>query len=490
MGFKKQLRYVALSVAAFAGITKDTKVKIEYPEGAAPEPLKGIDKDNGLVIVFPNGYNYVQFEGDQEVGKTSIIECIKEAAGGIASSDTVHQGVDEEGKPKADKKYLEKFYGTDGGLYELRVTKTTIALEQIELDEDGNPVLDKKGKEIRSIRKEPKTLLQKIVGAAGISPMTLKEMNGGQQVKWLRSLYNLDLEVETFEEKLKQDFNTTYQSRTSANREYDRYAKILSDNEYYKKYEEWQKYFEAVTFEDLKASVDGVIRKKNTYDQALIRVEAIKDSIEKINIDIEDFEEQIKSIMSKIAVKQQAKEVELEKLKIGLQFIEANKEAPNEFIAITDKIKETDNYGAHRVNFDNMVNMKKTMDHNADEKIRLTSRLDELAKTKKDYVKKFSPVIPGFEVLIADEEDKREGLFYKNKSLAILAESELWELATQLWKELNVKIIYVENVSSLGSGAIQKFNEFLSQGGCYIFGTKMNRAEDNLKISFHTNIPG
>jgi hypothetical protein len=132
---------------------------------------------------------------------------------------------------------------------------------------------------------------------------------------------------------------------------------------------------------------------------------------------------------------------------------------------------------------------KKKMDAASDEKIRLNNLVDEYATLKKEYIKQFTPDIEDFEVCIKDEGEEREGLYYKKRSLSMLAESELWELATQIWKAMGVKIIYVENVSSLGTGAVEKFNQFLKNDGAYIFGTKMNRGEDNLKISFHTSIP-
>lgn len=490
MSIKKQLRYVALNVSAFAGIGKKTKVKVEYPEKVdVSETLKNIEPNNGVVIVFPEGYPYVELEGNQGVGKTSLIECLKEAAGGIASSNTINQDVDEENLPVLDKKYTERFWGIDDRLYNLKVTKSTITLEEIETDVDGNPIKDKKGREVSSIKREPKTLLQKVIGPAGISPMSLKSMNGADQVKWVRSLYNLGLEEEKFEYDLKKKYDDTYKERTKANNEYDRLSKVLNANTYYKEYEKWQKYFETTKLEELQTTVQSVQKRKLDYDTAVNGLPQLKEQRKVVDEGVKFIEEEIKKLQEKLALKIADREKLDGRIILGEKYIEDNKSVVQEYEAMADKIREVTDYGAHQVNYNNMVELKKEMDHQSDEKIRLNNKVDELAKVKKDYVKKFSPDIPDFEILIADEGDKREGLFYKGKSLAILAESELWEFATQLWKALNVKIIYVENVSSLGSGAIEKFNEFLAGGGCYIFGTKMNRQEDNLKISFHTNIP-
>jgi hypothetical protein len=168
---KNQLRFITLGVTAFAGLTKKKKVKVEYPENFdISKELQGANPDDGLVIVFPDGYNYVQLEGDQGVGKTSLIKCLQEATGGLALPSAINQ--DEN-----DKRYNDRFWGQDGFLYQLKVTKSTITLERIDTEEDGTPKKNAKGKEISSIVKEPKSVLQKIVGPAGMSPMDLAVIN-------------------------------------------------------------------------------------------------------------------------------------------------------------------------------------------------------------------------------------------------------------------------------------------------------------------------
>ncbi len=68
-----------------------------------------------------------------------------------------------------------------------------------------------------------------------------------------------------------------------------------------------------------------------------------------------------------------------------------------------------------------------------------------------------------------------------------LSESELWEMCTQLWIKLNIRVVLVEDISSLGTGAIEKFNEFIKNGG-YVFAAMMNRKQNNLRVSFSTKI--
>src|SRR5438128_5685523 len=121
MAKENQLRFVSLGWTAFAGLGPKSKVKVEYPEGFdISEELKEVNANNGVVICFPKGYNYVELAGDQGVGKTSLIELLKEATGGLAAANTVHQEEKEDGSLELDKKYKDRFWGADGGLYELK----------------------------------------------------------------------------------------------------------------------------------------------------------------------------------------------------------------------------------------------------------------------------------------------------------------------------------------------------------------------------------
>lgn len=483
MSNKNSLRFVSLGVNAFSGLTPKTKVEITYPEGFdISQELNDVEKENGLVIVFPNGYNYVEVEGDQGTGKTSLIECLKEACGGLAIESTVNKDLN-------DKNYRDRFYGVDGKLYSFKVTKSTVTLERFELDEEGNIILDAKGRETKVIINSPKAMLAKIIGPSGVSPMSLKEMNGQEQVKWLRSLYNLDLDAETFEYQLKQKYDKAFKERTAANAQHARLATLVTNNVYYKEYPKWDKYFQEVKYEDLQGSVADVQKKFNDYQKAKDGIPQLIKLKVNLNEDAELLRQEILALQNRLTKKEEAITETEERIKKGEEYLTANISIEKEHTDLADKINEAGTYKQKEEQWKQMLLNKSEWDKAADEKIRLDGLVAELAKSKKEYIKTFAPEIEGFEVCIPNEEDTREGIFYNKKSLSILAESELWELATQIWKDRNVKIIYVDNITNLGTGAVERFNEFLSNDGAYIFGTKMNRGEKNLKISFHNKIP-
>jgi hypothetical protein len=347
MANKKNLRFELLAVSAFAGIGKETKVDVKYPEGVdITEKLNGIEKENGVVIVFPEGYNYIEFEGNQGVGKTSLIECLKEATGGLSNSNTEHISADEEGKIVVDKKYKDRFWGADGNLYNLRVTKSTITLERIETDEQGNPIKNVKGIENASIMKSPKGLLQELIGPGGISPMVLKNMNGDKQIEWIKSLFSLSPESQKFELDLKNKYDKAYKDRTAANNNYTRIVNVLSANEYYVEAEKWQKYFDTTKYETLEAEVSDVIKRKTDYDKAIAGIPDLVTTKKGLDNDVKDLEEQIKLLQAKLdAKKEEVGKLEL-RIAAGEKYVKDNEGVVKEFEDLADKRKEASEYKA------------------------------------------------------------------------------------------------------------------------------------------------
>jgi hypothetical protein len=70
----------------------------------------------------------------------------------------------------------------------------------------------------------------------------------------------------------------------------------------------------------------------------------------------------------------------------------------------------------------------------------------------------------------------------------VLCESDQWEWFIDLCRELGIQAIYIDNIPNLGSGAVQKFNEFIDAGG-YVFGTRQDRGLKHFRLTFHSKIP-
>lgn len=496
MSNKQQIKLVSLGVISYARINKDYKAQVDYPQGVdITEELKKIDNDNGIVLVFPDNYRFQQSEGNQGVGKSSLHKALLELTGNIMVPNAINS-IDN------DKRINLKTWGLDGHLYHIRATKSTYVIERIETDEEGNPIISEKGKEIKAEIKEPKTMIKKIVGPAGVSPNWLVEMKPADQIAWVRSLFTLDQDVLKQELDITKKYNEAYKARTQAGNDHKRYKNLTESSPFYKEQEKHEKYFAETSFENVEQSMKSIQERHSEYQRNEMGLKQLKDitlqnalmNVEKADETIVSIENEIKRLQQELAKAHDDKQATIEakiavenRIKAGEEWIEANKSVVQEMESFGEKVKEASEFKAKKQEWEVMLENQKQMNHYESEYQRLTVLIDEYAKTKQQLVEMFTPKVEGFEVCIPDENEKREGLFYKGMSLDKLSESELWEMATQLWQVMNVQMVFVENINSLGTGAVEKFNEFIAQGG-YVFATMMNRAEKNLKITFDTSI--
>ena len=496
MSNNKQIRLISLGVTSYAGINKKSKAEIESPVKAdITEEMKGVDPDNGIFIVFPDGFRYQVNSGDQGVGKTSLNACLLEATGNLLPPNAINS-IDN------DKKFSLKLIGLDGLLYNIRGTKSQYIIERIETEEDGSPKINDKGREQKLIISEPKSAIKRIVGPAGIAPDWLRDMKPADQVTWLRSLYSLDPEVLKEEIKLKQDYEKNYKERTFAGNEHKRYKALVEGTSYFTDQPKWQKYFTETTFEKLEEAYKDIQEKYNEYTRYEGNLRSVRENnlpaaekaVQQVDQDILTIEDQIKELQKKLEAKHNEKQEKTvflnqvkEKVVNAEKWISDNKTRVADYEGQTDKILEASNFKANKQTWDILMENQRQMNHYHDEYVRLANRLTAIAEQKQKFIESFSPKIEGFEVCIPDNDDKREGLFYLGKPLDHLAESELWQMCLQLWAQLKVKMVFVENISSLGTGAIDMFNQFIDNGG-YVFATMMNRSEKNLKITFLNKI--
>lgn len=494
---QKKFQPVSFTVESYARIDKNYHADVNYPEGIDVSLLlKDIDSEGGIVVIFPPGFNYTQLEGNQGTGKSSWTSALLEATGNILLPNAINS-IDQ------TKRFNFKTWGIDGNLYNIRGTKSDFVIERLETDPDtGEPIINNKGKQVKSEMKSPKTFIRQIVGPAGISPQWLKDMAPAEQITWLRGLYSLDQDVLKKEVEINQEHTTTYKARTKAGNDYDRYKTMTTSSLYYADQPKHDKYFKETSFESLEKEFEDIKVKYEEYSQKAnslknskeIHLLAFEKAVTQVETDITGIEDQIKALQLKLAEKHNEKDEKVknlndykERIATGEKWMKENAEIKTKYDNLNTKIVEATEFKAKKQEWETMLENQKQMNHYENEYQRLTQRIDALNEAKAKLTELYSPKIEGFEVFIPDEEQKKHGLFYKGHPLIELSESELWEMATALWKELNVHMVFVENINSLGTGAIDMFNKFIERGG-YIFATMMNRAEKNLKITFTDKI--
>lgn len=500
-----KLNFLNLHVLSYAGISKKSKAKIQYPKdapGITDEFLKEkVNAENGIVIFFPPDYPIVQLEGNQGLGKTSLANAIVELGGGDAP-------VNAKNTDDNDKKVYARFYGKDGNLYDVSITRSGVTLYQIETNKDGKPALSQKGKETRMEVSSPKTKLAEIVGPTGISPLRVAELEPKKQIEWIRSLYKLSQEALEFESDLNQKLGEAFKARTDAGRITKEKDAALKENDYFKNREEWQnKLIQEDGAEDesqrianqnseyINAQAGLQQLREHTLPYANQRITTTDDAIIEKQVKITELERQIALLKADIGKLESLKERQVEdrkrtekRIADGEKWLKDNKHIPEAYANISKKMQEKADRKMHKAEFDRMLQLEKEYNHFSDEYVRLTNKIDEYRAAKRKFIEQFSPEIKNFEVCVPDDEERREGLFYKGKPLSHLSESQQWEWFTMLCKQVNIQIIVVENINSLGSDSIAKFNQFAKKGA-YIFATMMNRAEKDLTITFNMKIP-
>lgn len=442
------------------------------------ESFAKIDKSNPVLIVWPENQNVSILTGDQAVGKTSVIS----AFSALCGSDIPVNAVNKTDKDRRATFEFEK----NERKYRVNITKTRFEVEAL---------MDEKWAKLSS----PKTVLQDILGPVGISPMFLKSYDGKKQIEWLRSFYVLDKEQIEMETKIISEIKKTFTARTAAKKLGKTLGVTLSNDPFYTDRAKWEETF--IKLEQI--DKDGLIKIQKDYElyskannSIPVFEESIKNDkaeIEAIDLDIDELEKKIEVLKQKQADINTRIVATEERVEAGRKYLEDNKEVVTKYENIADTIREQSQLAQNKIQYERMLQTEVDKNNAESEYIRLDGRLTEYRKAKSEFIKTITPDVEGLEVCIPDdmidesveetevEKDLRDGIYYNGQSVAELSESELWSFYLLLLRALNVNIVLIENISSLGSGAVEMLNYYASTGG-YILASEMKREEKNLRV--------
>lgn len=422
----------------------------------------GIDKEKPVILDFTKAKNkkFIKLTGDQETGKSSTLMAIMYAMGAAFEIDKKNFPNAKDGTIAID---LEFEY--EGIAHHVIGSGNSLKLKKMY----GDKWID---------AGEPKTTLRKIFGNLGTSPMFLKTMRGKDQIQWFKDTFGNDLEVTKKEQKYIDNLKLIEKDRRDANREIKSIKGFLNESPLFLAYEKSQKKFaEPVVAKKEKDRLEALTAKKTQYDNAVNTLTSLKltrtaqeNTIAELERKLLEEKEKLVNVENRIADGEAWTKANSD---IVSTFDKANEDWLNisKILIEQDKWKEI---------------LKKEKDLHEYEEVskQADSRVDKLRMELLKLTKTYLPEIEGLEIRVKvglDDED--EGVYYMDKTLAQLSESELTELFAEIYFKKNSQFIFLENVTSFGSTAVALFNRLIKDG-VQIFASEMDRSQKEMQINF------
>lgn len=415
----------------------------------------GINPNSPVVIDFTDS-KFVTAKGDNQVGKTSLLNALLVACGALS-----HTGKEGKNFINLDSDKIDinlDFIGKDRYAYNVRCTKS-----RFELTYEGEAI------------PEPITKMKELLGVVGISPMDIKTARASEIIKWLSSYTNVD--VEDLEKKIfkfRTGAKEAAAARAQANRELKALNIFLAGEPMFNDWEgSEKKYVKAVDVNELSKQLKAAGDRSDKYILAEAKVTAHIERRQKIQAQIAELENELVMVEDNI--------------KVGLDWIEKNKSSKTEYDTIK---KQYDTAAADVVNFNRWQEIKRK----AGERDEFETLSQSADAKEKDFLAKITalqtdilPDIKGVELVTEDthEEGKvvKEGLYWNGKNSAQLSESEWWTLVMEIWKKYKVRVVVIDNMQSLGSMAVDILNK-LVKDGAYVLAAEMDRETKSLTINY------
>lgn len=419
----------------------------------------GIDDSKPVLICLgKDNKNIVTAGGDQEVGKTSFLTAIKGTLGANLELKEENYVNQKTGKIETDLEFVYK-----GRRFRCTWRKSYFKVQEYITDE----VLKREG---WTDQRNPTELLKVMFGYVAQTPESLRLKDGKAQIEEFKKVIGASLD-ET-EVKLKKDFEEVSKSRTEANRSYTGIKKKLEETPMYVNWEESEKlYSQEKSIESEKAKYLQAQEKSSKYQEAKLRLSSLQEQKASKAKEIQDLENKLITLKNEQAALD-------EKIEVGEKYINDNSSVISEFEEISKSYLEISQYIADRNNWLAVVASKKEMEEYESLIQAFDSQKDTIKAKLRELYTSMLPNIEGLEIISVEEldSDKKVGVYYKDKSISILSESELWGLYLQIWDALNIKFVIIDNISDLGSRAVEIINQMAAEG-VYFFAAKMKRNE-------------
>lgn len=419
----------------------------------------GINPSSPVVIDFTQS-KWVLADGDQETHKTTLLNAMLVACGQLSKDNKNFVNKDTN---KIDINF--EFVGNDRLTYQVRCTKSLFSLTY-----EGVTVA------------EPITKMKELLGVVGVSPMSVKTKSLSEIIKWLSSYSTKSAEeFEAQIKKIKDGIKSAKDGRAGSNKSLKGINEFLNNEPLFLDWEgSEKKYIKAIDVKELSQQLDLAGKDSDK----LIRAE---ETLKNLKSDSLSLEKEIEQIKINLSLKEQDLSSVNKRIISGQKFVDENKSVKKLYETIKAKY---DNAHTELGNYNKWIDIKKKKKE-GDEFETLSASFDAKEKSLLIELKNFQaeilPDIKGIELITEDTHEdgivKKEGLYLNGINAAQMSESEFWKLVMEIWRKFKVRIVVIDNYSSLGSKAVEVL-EKLHKDGAYILAAEMNREQKSLEISY------
>lgn len=430
----------------------------------------GISSNSPVVIDFTakrKNQNVVEFIGDQGSGKSSTLMGILYAMGATFNLDkkkllnSIDAAIDE----TLSFKY-------DGESYQV-VAKTS----RVELKKQND-----NGK--WSAVDSPMALLRKIFGPVGLSPFSVKELKGKDQIKYFQDMFGSGEDASTKMKKLEDDIDVLFAQRRDVNRDAKSLSSALELEPLFQNYEKsLERFKKPVSADKEKKAYEEIAKKNADFEKNKALLSSLTEELGAKTEEIVELRQQLdKAIKEESALK--------ERVEKGKKWEQDNKNIPKEFEAAHKEWLNLAQVLADYEKWKQILAKEKQLTEIQEAATAATGQLDELREKLLKLTKSCLPKVDGLEIKVAaglDKADKPEGVFYNDQPIHELSESEYTDLWCKIWDAAGVNFIFIENITSMGSGAVKTMNQIAKNGGM-IFATHMDRSSKDMSIVFKAKI--
>lgn len=414
------------------------------------------------VVVELKDEHVIAATGDEGCGKTTFVNILLATCGQLGGDQVISDLKNlETGKLEAGL----TFVGNDRAEYEVRLTASRLVVRR-----DG------------TVMNEPKALLKQMLGIVGTSPMSIKNGDVEDIVKWLAQYSSKGIEeFAAAMKKIKNALKDCRKVRADANSAAKARWNLLQDGGYMDKEKQliehtWTaaetKYAKQLDTTELSKRLTAAGKKSDALLQFKTRFEEKKKEQTRLEQEIAALQEKLNVVNGEISE--------------GEKWLEKHKDDSKEYDEVKKEYDNAANFAKEYEAWQTVKKHKAEFDEYETIAQRADSKEKALLKEQQELQWEIIPDIKGMELLLEDEpqEDgtiRKAGFYLDGKNSRQLSESQWLAAVIKILKKNKVKIFIIDGVANLGSKFLETLDG-LKKAGHYVVYTEMVRTQETLEI--------